>query len=248
MQINISHEFIDNTEFLVFKPNKDITDSEYDEIKPYMEKMGGHWRERVKAFVFSLDSLKRNEYSQWKEDTQFFPTPKNIAKRAVKLSGVRDYSYKSKTCILEPSAGQGGLLDIIHNYVDDNIDEYIVEPIESNADILAHKGYSVERKTFEDFYDEHKDDEKHITHVIMNPPFSHSRDIKHTMMAFELLKSGGTLISIISENALYYDNEYSNIFKDWCKKNNAYIESIPYGSFKDSGTTVDTVIIKVVKE
>ncbi|MBO5388782.1 MAG: methyltransferase [Lachnospiraceae bacterium] len=248
MKFSVENINIDDDAFLLFKPENVLTDDEYDSIKQYMETMGGHWRERVHGFIFSKEHIKRSDYSEWQEINQFFPTPKNVAKRAVELSGIKEYSYNYKTWLLEPSAGHGDLLDVIHTYVSHTISEYVVEPVEENAEIIMRKGHLVEQKIFEDFYKEHKSDEKHITHVIMNPPFNRNRDIRHTMMAYDLLKEGGVLVSIISENALYYDNEFSRKFRDWLKKHNAYIEPIPYGSFKDSGTTVDTVIVKVVKE
>lgn len=213
-----------------------------------MENMGGHWRERVKGFVFSTDIMKRDDYSQWKEDNQFFPTPKAVAKRVAELSGVKEYAYKDRPSILEPSAGHGALLEQLDSFVKKTSSFYVVEPNEENADELNKLGYEVERMSFERFYNKHIHEKEHITHVVMNPPFSFSRDIKHTMMAYELLRPNGVLVSVVSENSLYYDNDNTKEFNDWLKEHNAYIEPIPYGAFKESGTTVDTVIIKVVKE
>ena len=248
MNFKISFTDVDNLEFLVLNPCDKLSDTEYDKLKPYLEGMGGHWREKVGGFVFSLESISRDMYLQWQEDNQFFPTPKAVAKRLIELSGIKEYSYNNKPFILEPSAGQGSLLDELQIGIDLNYSEYVVEPNECNAEVLNNKGHVVQLMTFEEFYAKHKNDEKHITHIIMNPPFSKGRDIKHTMMAYDLLIPGGTLVAVVSENSLYYKNENTDKFNDWLKKHNAYIESVPYGSFKDSGTTVDTVIIKIVKE
>lgn len=243
MNFDVTYECIDNAILLVFRPSEQLTDYEYDKLKPYMESMGGHWRERLKGFVFSLNSLERNEYSRWKEDIQYFPTPKSVAKRVIELAELDNCKYKPY--ILEPSAGTGNLLDAIPNNIE--YDLHAIEPECINANTLKEKGYKVELCSFEEFYNKYKGTERAITHVIMNPPFSLGRDIHHTRLAYELLKEGGTLVSIVSENSLYYDNEDSMKFNKWLKQCNAHIEPIPNGAFKESGTTVDTVIIKIIK-
>lgn len=245
MKFNIFKENIDDAELLVLKPVEKLSNSEYDELKPYIENMGGHWRERVQGFVFSMKHLKREGYSAWQEQNQFFPTPKAVAERVVELSGIKDLATIDVPRILEPSAGHGALLDAIPNYIFP--DEFVVEPNAENAEVLRSKGHMIEETTFEDFCELHKDIKGTIDYVIMNPPFSGSRDVLHTMMAYEFLRDGGTLVAIVSENALYYNNDSSVKFREWLKKHNAYTESVPYGSFKDSGTTVDTVIIKIIK-
>ncbi len=147
--------------------------------------------------------------------------------------------------MLEPSAGHGDLLDAIPSYIHQS--EWVVEPDSINAEVLRSKGHLVEETTFEDFAKYNKKLKNTMDFVIMNPPFSGSRDVLHTMLAYEFLHKGGTLVSLVSENSLYYENEHSDKFRRWLKDVNAYIEETPYGSFKDSGTTVDTVIIKIKK-
>ena len=67
------------------------------------------------------------------------------------------------------------------------------------------------------------------------------------MKAYDLLKDGGRLVAIVSENSLYYKNRYSALFSRWLKDVNAYIEHVSTGSFKESGTMVDTVIVVINK-
>lgn len=253
-----------DSEYLVIKPVRKMTDAEYDEVKPLIESTGGHWREKYKGFVFKTDTSHREAYSEDKEKNQFFPTPEKVAKRVVELCGLDKVNYNivdsnSNYKIMEPSAGQGSLLIAIPDDVKYYAEEIVVEPNDTNIKALNILGYTVEEMTFEKFYDKCKFarelpyEEHHgiygsITHVVMNPPFSGSRDIKHTMLAYNMLQEGGTLVSVVSENALYYENENSEKFREWIKEVDAYIEEVPYGSFRESGTLVDTVIIKVVKK
>lgn len=245
MKFEILTEKIDGKKFRLIRPIEALTDDEYDDIKPWIENMGGHWRERVKAFTFAMDSAKRESFLEWQEQHQFFPTPSEVAKRVVELANLEHIAKSSLPVVLEPSAGAGALLDEIPIWFEHK--EYVIEPVDENADILEDKGYKAERIRFEEFYNQHKNLGKDIDIVIMNPPFSKSRDIKHTLMAYDLLKDGGTLVSVVSENAMYYDNDASNQFRDWLDKTHAYIEHVPYGLFKESGTTIDTIIIKVTK-
>ena len=223
----------------------EMTDEEYDKLKPVIEHLGGHWRQKYKCFVFGedvrdkLEECKKNgiEVSDkylWQEKTQFFPTPKSVAKRVAELA-----EFQSGNVVLEPSAGQGGLAD----FVPKDCPLLCIEPLKENVDILTKKGYVTGMMTFETYY---YSDVKY-DRIIMNPPFSGQRDIKHLMMAYDMLEMGGILVAIISENALYYQTELSQDFNRFLVKNNAMVEAVPPRSFKESGTTIETVIVKIIK-
>lgn len=85
-------ESTEEKDVMLLKPKKVLTDYEYDNIKETIETLGGHWREKVKAFIFSRDGLKRSEYSQWKENNQFFPTPQSVTNRMIELSSLEEYT------------------------------------------------------------------------------------------------------------------------------------------------------------
>lgn len=237
-------EAVDGVEFIVIRPKKELSNAEYDSIKPYMERLGAHWRERIKGFVINkVEKIhdEDEEWVKWKEENQFFGTPKKVANRVVELAEIHNGCV-----VLEPSAGDGKLLDAIPSNID--VKEYAVEPTNRNFEILQEKGYHAVRVTFEDFYEEiaHKN-ELSIDRIIMNPPFSGQRDIIHTMMAYNLLHRGGIIVSVVSENSLYYKTDKTEMFNKFLKETGAIIEHVEYGAFKESGTTVDTVIIKINK-
>lgn len=226
-----------------------ISDSDYDILKPIIEHLGGHWREKVKLFLFNTDISSKLEYYlkngititekyKYQESTQFYPTPKEVAERVVELCNIHSGDF-----VLEPSAGQGGLVDCIKS----PCKLFLVEPLKENCLVLHKKGYSVVRETFEKVYLDCVLKEVQFDKIVMNPPFSGQRDIKHFMMAYGLLKKGGTLVSIISENALYYDTTVSHNFNCFLKNKGAYIENVPFRAFEDSGTTIETVIVKIKK-
>lgn len=224
-----------------------ISDEEYDKLKPVIEHLGGHWREKYKCFVFGEDVSDKIDYYiehgveisekyRWQEETQFYPTPAMVANRVVELAEIEEGDS-----VLEPSAGWGNLLDPIS--VKCGI--LAVEPLMENSDVLRRKGYNHCVMTFEEFA---QDNTQYFDRVVMNPPFSGQRDIKHVLMAYNMLKSGGILVAIMSENALYYNTELTKEFKAFLKRHNGYVETVPPRSFKESGTTIETVIVKIVKE
>lgn len=244
--MNYTIDIVDS-KYLVVKPVEEMTDAEYDEIKPVIEKAGGHWREKYKGFVFKTDTSHNEDYTEDKEKNQFFPTPYTVVKRMIILSGLKELSYCLSPKVLEPSAGRGAILDAVRKQCKAKL--FAVEPNEDNLYELQKKGYYMaEQKTFEEWAEQNENQKNTFNYVLMNPPFSGSRDVLHTMLAYEFVKDGGVLVAVVSENSLYYDNKHSKRFRDWLKEVNAYIEDVPYGSFKESGTTVDTVIIKIVKE
>lgn len=239
---------INGKSFMVVKPSERMGDAEYDRLKEHIEKFGGHWREAVGGFCFGVDESLVYNRRHSAEVLQYFPTPELLVNRMVQLSGIEDYvKTGSKAVLLEPSAGEGRILDGVANKIGNMDDVYAVEISDTNAEVLRSKGYRCVCDSFENFFDENKHKNLGITHVIMNPPFSKSRDIKHTIMAYELMSKGGVLVGIISENSLYWKSKVSEEFKSWLERKNAYIEEVPYGTFKESGTLVDTLLIKIIK-
>lgn len=83
--------------------------------------------------------------------------------------------------------------------------------------------------------------------IVMNPPFANKLDIKHTVLAYNLLNPGGRLLSLIAENSIYYDRTITHRFNNFLKLHNATVTEIPHGSFKESGTNVDVVMITINK-
>lgn len=225
-----------------------MSDDEYDAIKYRLEKLGGHWRERLGGFLYLHDpmpQLMREEtwgeivheaYEQWRITRQFYPTPPVIADRVFELAEI--------TCqdtVLEPSAGRGALLEPIKDAKD--IQAVEIDP--ENANILRAKGYNVITTSFENAVEKHLI--QPVSRIVMNPPFSGQRDILHIMMAYDLLEEGGILVAIMAENDLYYNTPKTKAFNKFLQKVNAYVEDVPLRGFCESGTTVDTVIVKIKK-
>lgn len=114
---------------------------------------------------------------------QFYPTPENVAHEAVELAGIEEGQL-----VLEPSAGQGGLADLLPKE-----STTCVEISELHCSILKSKGFNAINADFIKFAaSAHKFDR-----IVMNPPFSEGRAQLHVETAASLLNLSGRLIAIL---------------------------------------------------
>lgn len=84
--------------------------------------------------------------------------------------------------------------------------------------------------------------------VVMNPPFSHRQDFRHVRHAFELLEPGGRLVAIMSPGSFYRQSRADRAFREWFEQVGGVAEDLPAGSFKASGTNVETRLVTIEKD
>jgi len=165
----------------------------------------------------------------------YFPTPSpvvaQILERARLSEGLK---------ILEPSAGSGHIADAVATA------GAPVDCCELNSrlrELLTLKGHNLvgsdflETK-FEPVYDR----------ILMNPPFEKQVDIAHVRHAFEALKPGGILVSVMSPSWEFRSDRKSAEFREWLELKHAEYEPLPDGSFKKSGTGVSTRLVVIEKQ
>lgn len=162
----------------------------------------------------------------------FFPTPAAVVQRLIDNADLEEGMK-----ILEPSAGQGNILEFLKEY-----DVTVGELYSGNRTILEEKGYPV---LFEDFmkYEEYEKYDR----IIMNPPFAKQEDIDHVNHAYKMLKKGGRLVSVMATSIQFRDNKKSKKLRELIESK-GYIEELPEESFKESGTNVRTVIVVIDKD
>lgn len=148
---------------------------------------------------------------------QFYPTPDPISEYAASLLGAGDGDT-----LLEPHAGQGGLL----TYVPDSVKVKCVELDTLNCLILRAKGYDVEEADFIAWSRSNPD--QLFSCILMNPPYSLGRDRLHLETAARHLAPGGRMVavlwlSLVNEEQLLGDQydiqwlqQYDNEFDDTC--------------------------------
>ncbi len=193
---------------------------------------------------------KADRIAQLVRDLQFskipgyFPTPPAV------IELMLDYAQiEAHHTILEPSAGAGHIIDAI---VARHGDGPLIAALEINpslCEILQAKGFDarpidfIEDSLGKSFMEGHDIFDR----VLMNPPFEKLQDIDHVQAAFERLKSGGRLISVMSPSPFFRDTKKAVAFRDWLSKAGGEVIELPEGSFKEAGTGVSSRLIVVDK-
>lgn len=231
-----------------------ISDGDYDSIKYIMESTGCHWRERYGGFVtydtrdefiHKVNNVLRSNLVTISDDkvfqikNQFYPTPRELAKYMVELADISRTDY-----VLEPSAGRGAILEFINK----KTNHYsAVESNSSNVRILRQNRFRVNRATFESYHSQCLKSGRQFDKIVMNPPFIKGIDCRHIKLAYDLLKPGGKIVGLMAENNLFYDTDYTKDFHAFMEDKIHSYSMIPSGSFIQSGTTVDVVLVLLTK-
>lgn len=175
------------------------------------------------------------ETEDMKKKFQFFPIPRPVAELVCDMAELSNYQD-----ILEPSCGKGDLADVIY----ERVPEHLIcnELNKDMAKYLDGKPYTC---MYGDFLELKPGKVRAFDRIVMNPPFSKQQDIDHVYHAYELLKLGGILVSVMSLSPFFRTNSKSVKFRKWLDMLGVEIADIPEGSFKASGTMIRTKIIKV---
>jgi 16S rRNA G1207 methylase RsmC len=83
--------------------------------------------------------------------------------------------------------------------------------------------------------------------VAMNPPFADGADVVHVTRAFGMLAPGGKLVAIMSAGVEFRSDKKTVAFRELVAANGGTIERLPEDSFRESGTSVRTVIAEITK-
>lgn len=216
----------------------------YTQTNKVLEAAGGKWDKKAKAHLFPVDAADAMEQiiqtgevtliRTIQQDFGYFPTPPAVVARLMELAEV-----EPGMLVLEPSAGQGAIARALFDagaVVD------CVELLQANFDVLAKQApYNAVRQgdfltiTPEPDYDR----------VVMNPPFARQADIHHVNHALLFLKLEGLLVSVMSAGVVFRDNVLAKVFRDRVLARGGTIEPLPDGAFKDSGTGVRTVVVRI---
>ncbi len=198
----------------------------------------------------------------------FVRTPAGLAAELV--SGHRDIgAFPRGARILEPSAGDGAIVRAILEY-DRDTHVTAVEPNSERADALAALAadpayadrVTVYRGTLEQFAEyigscraPGMHDSDHVAMgepfdaVIMNPPFgTSSRDhvwITHVRAAWELLRPGAVLVSIVPGSYDYRGDKEHRSLRIWAQSHGATFAMLPGQPFAESGTGTRAGVLTV---
>lgn len=225
----------------------------YLEVKAKLELIGGKWNKKEQGFMFKadpselLDRVAGGERVNLQKQYQYFATPKKLCERLVKLAGIMPGNE-----VLEPSAGQGAIIDAVRAKHPEN-PVYYLELMPTNLHILREK-YRTANVLNMGENDDREDNQDFLTlgnfsfdRIVANPPFSNNQDIDHILKMWEVLRPGGRLVSVASRHFQFADGKKEKAFREFLGANRATITDVPAGEFKESGTNIATCIIVLDK-
>ena len=229
---------------VIYLPAVDLDRKTYTEVAKQLNLIGGKWKGgKVSGFVFNsnptelLEQISGGVKKNIKKEFQFFPTPKNLAEKLVKIA-----DPKPNSKILEPSAGQGAIINAINDYCNPS-KIYCYELMHINQSFLT-KIKNVDL-VGEDFLIASLATKYDV--IIANPPFNKNQDILHIYKMYDLLEKNGTLVTLCSKHYVHSSAKKEKAFEKWLLSVNAVIEEIPAGTFKESGTNIETLLIVISK-
>jgi predicted RNA methylase len=178
------------------------------------------------------NNLKKTFYTKFirniKKEFQFFATPATIAEKLC------SYIPENTFSVLEPSAGQGAIVQAINKIRPDVVVAYC-ELMELNRKQFKGDAIYVQ----DDFLT--IDTDVKYDCVIANPPFSKNQDIEHFYRM--VLVARKRIISIMSTHWIHSTHKRETQFREFLEQMGAQVIPIEAGEFKESGTNIPTCIV-----
>lgn len=159
--------------------------------------------------------------------------------------------------ILEPSAGNGAILEVLAEHKKWN--DLRVTAVELNDDKFQHINGKLKKDLlslqFKEYAAYHSDFLKwNVTptvftfdRIIAAPPFKDNVDLAHIKHMYANLSSRGILVSLTTPYWMTNNEEHQVRFRSWLASKSYSITMLPDMTFAEKGKTVPTAIIKIYK-
>lgn len=222
--------------------NSQLTPKEYKEVDKFLKSAGAIWKRNQKRHLFEPGAKERlqnllnsGEMLNEKKHFQSYYTPEAIAEEVVELAGITE-----SMCVLEPSAGHGAIAKAILKKTKDIV---CIEIDPSAVKVLKENGFNTIEGNFLEWQLPRQFDR-----VVMNPPFTAGQDIEHVMNAYRSLKPDGVLVAIMSPSFTFSTVNRCKEFRKFLDVNGEILMELPEGTFKESGTNIRTIVIRLRKQ
>lgn len=207
----------------------------YETVNKVIVFAGGKWNKSAKAHVFPGDPMTKLGMTldtgvavDEKKQRQAYYTPKELADYVAELACI------DGNIVLEPSAGDGALADACMRNGAESVVCAEIDPDEAKK--LVAKDYTTYQV---DFLTTSPGKIGRFSRIVMNPPFQKNQDIKHVAHALKCLEPGGILVAIMAGNTS------RPAFVKLVHGLDHDVQQVEAGAFKESGTNVATIILKV---
>ncbi len=224
---------------LLLLPDFQLDRKLYVKVDKVLKLAGGIWSRTRKAHIFSEDVGNRldtliltGEIVDTNKELQYFTTPAAVVAQLIELADI-----KTTDNVLEPSAGTGA---IAFELLKKGCAVFACEIHEPFAKKLAEKVDAVYPVDFLKWdcsrwqmYDK----------IVANPPFTRQQDIDHVEKMIDVCS--GRVVSVMCASVMWQDNKKAKMFRELIDQMGGKFIELPEGSFKESGTMVNTCIVVV---
>jgi len=214
---------------------------QYVAVNKFLELAGAKWNKKAKKHIFDpgakekIESLLNSgQILDEKKHFQAFYTPSEIALDLMRIAAVKP----GMDC-LEPSAGDGAIAQALREC---GAKVTCIELNPKEALGLHERGFN---STEADFLS--VEPKESYDRVVMNPPFTKNQDIEHVLHAYKFLKPGGRLVAIMSKGFTFGTQKQRSEFRRFVEDHGQIVCDLPPGTFQESGTMVETVVVELHK-
>ena len=229
----------------VFLPDERLDRKLYEQVNKALTAMGGKWNRGAKAHVFPdspedlmEQALETGEVLDVMKELQYFPTPPKVVELLLEKAGLEKGAK-----VLEPSAGEGAIASALAKAGCEVACCELHEPFRAKL-----KAMGLALLAEKDFMD--VEPVPAFDAVVANPPFTRQQDVSHVGRMLDVVRPGGVVVSVMSSGVTFRTNAKTEAFKARLEAecSSWELEDLPEGSFKGSGTAVNTVVLTARKK
>ena len=158
----------------------------------------------------------------------YFPTPSPLARRMIEAADLCEGRI-----IRDPSAGDGAIAREIRRV---GFEPQVIEINGELRALLSKQGFEIVGLDF-------LEDASTADRFVMNPPFENLQDIDHVRHAFDLLRSGGRIVSVMSQSPFFNSRAKARDFRQWFASRGEILEELPRGTFGIAGSQVSAKLV-----
>ena len=219
---------------------------DYKEFKRVLQETHGVWHKAKGLHIYShnpspmFQQVIESGCMPTSRPNDYFPTPESVIREMLDYA---DFVGGVTWRYLEPSAGQGAIVDVMVSLYP-LIQVECCEIDDHNRGILETKGYNIVGKDFLTAelvlgYD----------WVVMNPPFNGANGdyIDHILRAFDLLADRGCLVAIVPESFLTGIQSKVVVFRNMVAKYGDWANVSGDAPFSSVGTKINCCYVKMTK-
>ncbi|SUY92841.1 methyltransferase family protein [Buttiauxella sp. BIGb0552] len=224
--------------------NGQLERSLYMRTDKVLKAAGGIWKRKEKAHIFTTDAADRIDEIMATgtvvvphDEFNFFPTPAALIARMMKF-----VSPVNADRVLEPEYGDGRIIRAVLACAPEATVTGVEIREQPLSDLAAMpENVTLLRSDFLSYAPEVKYDA-----ILMNPPFCKRQDVRHVNHALDLLAPKGRLSAVMSAGTKFRSDNMTTAFRARVAALGGRILDLEEGTFRQSGTNVNTVLVEVV--